>query len=81
MSVRTLFLTEAIYEYMTAVSSREPDALRELRHASSKLEGHHRQRRAHPGEETMRVIQCGCYVVPSVTQTVASRNHAWVAVT
>lgn len=56
MSVRTLFLTEAIYEYMTAVSSREPDALRELRHASSKLEGHHRQ--ASPEQAQLMALLC-----------------------
>lgn len=56
MSVRTLFLTEAIYEYMIAVSSREPDALRELRQASGELEGHHRQ--ASPEQAQLMALLC-----------------------
>lgn len=43
MGVRTLFLTEALYRYLTDVTVREPDVLRELRIASSAFNDHYRQ--------------------------------------
>jgi O-methyltransferase len=43
MGVRTLFLDEPLYEYMLSVSLREPEALRELREASTQREQAHRQ--------------------------------------
>lgn len=43
MTVRSLFLTDPLHDYMTSVSVREHAALAALREASSELDEHHRQ--------------------------------------